>query len=91
MAIEMTYDPEADALYIRLSDERAAATWIPIPWRPRVRLEGADAGPFVLDYNADNKVVGLELLSASTVLAPGDWIKAPRPTPGKDGHAYAAE
>lgn len=77
MAIEMTYDPEADALYIRLSDERP--------------VEGADADPFVLDYNADNKVVGLELLSASTVLAPGDWIKAPRPTPGKDGHAYAAE
>lgn len=77
MAIEMTYDPEADALYIRLSDERP--------------VEGSDAGPFVLDYNADNKVVGLELLSASTVLAPGDWMKAPRPTPGKNGHAYAAE
>lgn len=77
MALEMTYDPEADALYIRLSDERP--------------VEGADAGPFVLDYSADNKVVGLELLSASTVLAPGDWMKAPRPTADKDGHAYAAE
>jgi uncharacterized protein YuzE len=77
MAIEMTYDPEADALYIRLSDERP--------------VEGSDAGPFVLDYSADNKVVGLELLSASTVLAPGDWMKAPRPTLGKDGHAHAAE
>ena len=49
------------------------------------------AGPFVLDYNADNQVVGLELLSASKVLAPGDWSKAPRPAAGKDGHAYAAE
>ena len=77
MAIEMTYDPEADALYIRLSDERP--------------VEGADAGPFVLDYDADHKVVGLELLSASQVLAPGDWSKAPRPTRSKDGHAYAAE
>ena len=77
MAPEMTYDPEADALYIRLSDQRP--------------VEGADAGPFVLDYDADNRVVGLELLSASTVLAPGDWMKAPRPSPGKGGHAYAAE
>lgn len=77
MAIEMTYDPEADALYIKLSEDRP--------------VEGADAGPFVLDYNADNKVVGLELLSASQVLAPGDWSKAPRPAAGKNGHAYAAE
>jgi uncharacterized protein YuzE len=77
MAIEMTYDPEADALYIKLSDQRP--------------VEGADAGPFVLDYNADNQVVGLELLSASKVLAPGEWSNAPRPAPGKDGHAYAAE
>lgn len=77
MAIEMTYDPEADALYIRLSDERP--------------VEGADAGPFVLDYNADHRVVGIEILSASTVLAPGDWTKAPLPAAGKGGHAYAAE
>ncbi|WP_298744754.1 DUF2283 domain-containing protein [uncultured Brevundimonas sp.] len=77
MAPEITYDPEADALYIRLSDERP--------------VEGADAGPFVLDYSADNKVVGIELLSASTVLAPGDWTRAPRPSAGKDGHACAAE
>ena len=77
MAPEMTYDPEADALYLRLSGQRP--------------VEGADAGPFVLDYDADNRVVGLELLFASTVLAPGDWMKAPRPSPGKGGHAYAAE
>lgn len=77
MAIDMTYDPEADALYIRLSDDQP--------------VEAADAGPFVLDYNAANQVVGLELLSASTVLAPGDWMKAPRPTVSKDGHAHAAE
>ena len=77
MAIEMTYDPEADALYIKLSDERP--------------VEGADAGPFVLDYSADNKVVGIEVLFASKVLAPGEWSKAPRPTTGKDGHACGAE
>jgi len=77
MAIEMTYDPEADALYIRLSDARPVA--------------GADAGPFVLDYDTDQQVVGLELLSASQVLAPGDWIKAPRPAAGKAGRTFAAQ
>ena len=77
MAPEMTYDPEADALYIRLSPERPVG--------------GSDAGPFVLDYDADDRVVGIELLAASTVLAPGDWKKAPRPAAGKGGHAYAAE
>ena len=77
MAIEMTYDPDADALYIRLSDERP--------------VEGADAGPFVLDYNANQQVVDLELLSASKVLAPSDWSRSPLPAAGKDGHACAAE
>ena len=77
MAIEITYDAEADALYIKLSDARA--------------VEGADAGPLVLDYAADGKVIGIEVLSASTVLAPGDWLKVPAPNLGKDGQAYAAE
>ncbi|WP_426050526.1 DUF2283 domain-containing protein [Brevundimonas sp. SL161] len=77
MAIEITYDAEADALYIKLSDERA--------------VEGADAGPLVLDYAAGGKVTGIEVLSASTVLAPGDWIKALSPKLGKDGQACAAE
>ncbi|WP_426042894.1 DUF2283 domain-containing protein [Brevundimonas sp. TWP2-3-4b1] len=77
MAIEITYDAEADALYIKLSDARA--------------VEGADAGPLVLDYAADGKVIGIAVLSAGTVLAPGDWIKAPSPNVGKDGQAYAAE
>ena len=77
MAIEITYDAEADALYIKLSDARA--------------VEGADAGPLMLDHAADGKVTGIEVLGASTVLAPGDWIKAPAPNVTRDGHAHAAE
>ncbi|WP_331038093.1 DUF2283 domain-containing protein [Brevundimonas sp.] len=73
----MTYGPEADALYIRQSHGRAVG--------------GSDAGPFVLDYDADDRVVGVELLAASTVLAPGGWTKTPRPASGKGGHAYAVE
>lgn len=77
MALEMTYDPEADALYIKLSNDKP--------------FEGADAGPLTLDYTEDSKVVGIEVLNASRVLAPGDWSKAPLPGADKDSHAHAAE
>lgn len=73
-----TYDPEADAAYIYLGESKI--------------LESAEVAPgIVLDYDAEGRVVGIEVLSASKVLAPGDWMKAPLPTPGKDGQAYAAE
>jgi uncharacterized protein YuzE len=45
----------------------------------------------VLDYAADGKVIGIEVLAASTVLAPGDWSKAPAPDITRDGQAYTAE
>ena len=73
-----TYDPEADAAYIYLGESKI--------------LESEEVAPGnVLDFDAEGRVVGIEILSASTVLAPGDWMKAPRPSPGKGGHAYAAE
>lgn len=62
MAIELTYDPEADAVYITLSD---------------VRPDGGEgAGPMVLHYSADDQVVGIEILGASRLLAPGAWSVA---------------
>lgn len=61
MALEVTYDPEADALYIRLSD---------VP-----PYDGGDAGPLTLHYSKDDQVVGIEVLDASRVLGPGDWSK----------------
>ena len=61
--IDMTYDPEADAAYIYLSRGNIAAT--------------EEAGPFI--YNVDAEGIGIEILSASKVLAPGDWQKARMP------------
>ncbi|MGI8526610.1 MAG: DUF2283 domain-containing protein [Pseudolabrys sp.] len=63
--IDMTYDPEADAVYIYLS--RA---------KPDHQQE---AGPFVYDMDANGRVLGIEILSASKVLASGDWRNARRP------------
>jgi uncharacterized protein YuzE len=62
---DITYDAEADAVYIAVGRGRAART--------------RKAGPFVYDLDAAGRIVGIEILSASKVLAPGDWEKARRP------------
>ncbi|GBE44871.1 MAG TPA: DUF2283 domain-containing protein [Rhizobiales bacterium] len=63
--IDMTYDPEADAVYITLGRGEIG------------RQE--EAGPFIYDVDEDGRVIGIEILSASNVLAPGDWRQARRP------------
>jgi uncharacterized protein YuzE len=63
--IDMTYDPEADAAYIRVAAGKVAET--------------AQAGPFVYDMDERGRVLGIEILAASRTLAPGDWGNAPRP------------
>lgn len=63
MRPDMTYDPEADAVYIHLSDAKP--------------YEGADVAPGVtLHFDEAGRVVGIEVLPASKTLAPGDWSKA---------------
>jgi uncharacterized protein YuzE len=56
--IDITYDPEADAAYIYLG-------------RGKI-VETAEAGPFIYDVDAQGRVIGIEILAASKVLAPGD-------------------
>jgi len=63
---DMTYDPAADAVYIYV----AAAGEID---------HQEEAGPFIYDVDAAGRIVGIEILSASKVLAPGDWQNARRP------------
>ena len=73
--LDITHDPEADAVYIRLSDGKPH--------------EAEEVAPNVmLDYDADGRVVGVEVLTASKVLAPGDWSQARLPGPA---HNMAAE
>lgn len=62
MRPEVSYDREADALYIRLSEARP--------------YEGDDAGPLTLHLDREGRVVGIEVLRASHVLAPGSWSAA---------------
>jgi len=63
--IDLTYDPEADAVYIQVAGDK---------------IDRQDeAGPFIYDMDAQGRIVGIEILSASKVLAPGDWRNARRP------------
>ncbi len=71
---DMTYDAEADAVYIAVGRGNVERT--------------EDAGPFTYDVDAEGRVLGIEILSASKVLAPGDWKKA---GPPKATHVSAAE
>jgi uncharacterized protein YuzE len=63
--IDMTYDPEADAVYMLLVQAKVDRT--------------EKAGPFIYDLDAEGRISGIEILSASKVLAPGDWQNARRP------------
>lgn len=62
---KMTYEPEADAIYIRIGKGKVDRT--------------EEAGPFIYDLDAEGRILGIEILSVSTALAPGDWQKAPMP------------
>jgi uncharacterized protein YuzE len=63
---DMTYDPAADAIYIYVGKARKID-------------HQEETGPFVYDVDVEGRIVGIEILSASKVLAPGDWQHAPRP------------
>jgi uncharacterized protein YuzE len=73
MPPETTYDPDADAVYVALADARPH--------------EGAEVAPgVVLDFDAEGRLVGIDIANARTTLAPGDWSKA-RPPSAKPRHA----
>lgn len=65
---EIPYDPEADAVYITVSPSNVDRT--------------EETGPFIYDVDADGHIVGIEILSAGTVLAAGNWKKAGLPGAG---------
>lgn len=57
MKVDLTYDPEADAAYLRLATRAVA--------------ESEEVAPgVVFDFDAEGKVVGIEWLSASSRLGP---------------------
>jgi uncharacterized protein YuzE len=71
---DINYDAEADAVYITVGRGKVDRT--------------EEAGPFIYDVDSDGRILGIEVLAASKILAPGDWKKA---GPPKEAHASAAE
>ena len=64
--MSLRYDPEADAVYIKLADG--------------VYDESEEVAPgVILDFTLDGQVMGIEILNASKTLAPGAWSKAAPP------------
>jgi uncharacterized protein YuzE len=70
---DITYDAEADAVYITVGRGNIDRT--------------EEAGPFIYDVDAEGRIVGIEILSASKVLVPGDWKKARSPGESRVGAA----
>jgi uncharacterized protein YuzE len=64
--INMTYDPEADAIYIYVGASRKID-------------HTEEAGPFIYDVDSEGRIVGIEIPDATKVLAPGEWQNAQRP------------
>jgi uncharacterized protein YuzE len=62
---DITYDPDADAVTITVGGGTVTQT--------------AEAGPFIDDLDSAGRIIGIEFVSVSQVLAPGDWTKARRP------------
>jgi uncharacterized protein YuzE len=62
---DITYDAEAGAVYIVVGRGKINRT--------------EESGPFTCDVDAAGRIVGIEILSASKVLASGDWKKARAP------------
>jgi uncharacterized protein YuzE len=74
---DTTYDAEADVVYIAVG---------------RGTVERAQKnGPVVCDLDAGGHIVGIEIRSASKVLAPGDWQKARRPRESTRQRGRAAD
>src|SRR5260370_27421569 len=74
--VDVTHDPQADAVYIRVGGGQFART--------------EHAGPFIYDVDAEGRIIGIEILSASKVLSPGAWLNAPRPEEALDADAVEA-
>jgi uncharacterized protein YuzE len=69
----ITYDAEADAVYITVGGGKVDRT--------------EETGPFIYDVDVAGRIVGIEILSASKVLASGAWKKARAPGKARVGAA----
>jgi uncharacterized protein YuzE len=75
--MKITYDADADAAYVYLVDS------IPTGGVAQTRsaMLELDRAFIAFDFDADGKILGLEILGASRILADGVLRTADRPSP----------
>ncbi len=78
--MRITYDPEVDAAYIYLTDEQLPPGRDSVPVDPPEGMQAC----IVLDWK-DGKMVGLEVLDATSLLHPDLLAKAVRPGQAQGG------
>jgi uncharacterized protein YuzE len=74
---DITYDAEADTVHITVGRGKVERT--------------KQTGPFACGVDAKGQIVGIEIRSASKVLAPGHWRKARRPKESASPRGRVAE
>jgi uncharacterized protein YuzE len=75
--MRITYDPSVDAAYIVIVDPiepGSSRTQIQIPHSDELHAD------FILDFDAEGSLLGIEILSASKGLKPETLARATRPT-----------
>jgi uncharacterized protein YuzE len=75
--VRITYDPEVDAAYVYLTDEALTAGRDSVSCDPPEDAQGN----VVMDWK-DGKIVGLEVLGASSLLHSDLLAQAQRPSTG---------
>lgn len=74
--MRLTYDAEADAAYVYLVDTIGAGEVA----RTAASMLELDGAFIAFDFNADGKVLGIEILGASSALTPETLRTAERPS-----------
>ena len=71
--MRMTYDSDADAAYLAIGDEVADGSAV-----ENVVIERPGRGDIVLDFDADGRLLGVEVIGATGLLRPATLAAAIR-------------
>ena len=66
MAADIEYDAENDVAYIRFTPSRPGVVDHSVEYEIRT-----DCPPLVFDLSSDGRIVGIEIVKSSLILAPG--------------------